>query len=367
MQLSLLLWWLFACSSGALADLHAVEPSNTTHVSQLQIHGGSTILGAENFNSIPIESPPNSFGTVAHYKKNAQPLSRYDAWLAVTACLAEEAVKDWNDSEKLADCQATRGIKIRVVKSQIVGASPLLVQHIMCSLIDVVAGFWEEQDPPHYAETIFQPQQDDVDMGIGSILMSPTIELNSSNLQLDANDYRPIVKSSTPNVAPSTDRVRIDFDPDIKAPALCNPFAFYIILMNAIVHLGPTGSEDYVPGIRLYDSPTDVTFQIGASNEHSKALKQFMIVSALNFLAMIMNKEPIQDRFRPFLGGIRWNKERVAFISFQKGKLPPPTVDLDSTPVMDRSVSSTFPSEILSTSPVVPNIPTLTTFPDSTY
>ncbi|KAG8526629.1 uncharacterized protein KY384_008830 [Bacidia gigantensis] len=298
------------------------------------------------------EEPPDSFTTDVEFKEGGKILSKYDTWLAIIGCLAEEAIRDWNAPRILVDT-SNRGVAIKLVRNRMAVDPPLLVKHVMWSLVIVVSQFWEEQNPPLYAETTFKPQLSGQDLGLGQVLSLYADTLNSTSEREGSG-------ADAQNLTiPGHDKVKIDFDPDLKSPALCTAVEFYLIIMQAITQLGPRDKEAYMPGLRFYDREKDFTFQIGSSTEQDD-LKQYMLVSALSFLAEVMYDQPQNERFRPFGGKVRWNGYVVAFLSFEKGRLPDPTV------VSDQRVSSALPAESASSKTAMPTLPTLVSYPGST-
>ncbi|KAG8526644.1 uncharacterized protein KY384_008073 [Bacidia gigantensis] len=301
MRLRSLLWCHFVYL--AFGDFTANEAGNTT-----------TAFGQQRASNFT-DDPPEGFSTAIDFKQRGQILGRYDAWLAVVNCLAQEAVKGWNDPEIFVDCPS-RVVRIKVIRDRQAVDPPLLVQHVIWSLFIVASKFWEEREPPHYAETIFQPRMNAQTLGAGqNFRRAELVPLRTGDRGLGGLD----LQNLKTNAPPGVDKVKIDYDPDLTAPPLCTPIAFYLLLMKAITRLAPMNKEELTPGFKFYDRKNDMTFNLGRKDE-ADDLRQYQIVAILNLLADLMYNQPVNDRFRPFYGKVRWNGVIVAYLGFDKGQ-----------------------------------------------
>ncbi|KAG8526408.1 uncharacterized protein KY384_000001 [Bacidia gigantensis] len=318
MWLTPLVWLLLSDTSGVLGDFTASEPSNDNVTFHYPAPQNWTLLPGENLTSTftVTEFPPDNFDVHIQFRSRGQVLSRYDAWLAILECLADEAVKGWNDFEGSLICSA-KNVGIKFVRNRRLADQSLpQVKHVMWSLLIVVTQFWEAQDPPHYAEAIFQPQLDSQSLGIGQALAISN-DLNTSAPESDHKAFE--VNANPATSINATDKLKIDFNPDLTSPTICSPIDFYLILMGALIQLGPVDSDDQLPGFRIHDVEKDVTFQIGV-DEGRDYPYQWLLVAALNLIGDVMAREPVNERFRPFYGKIRWNGVVVAFMEFTKGE-----------------------------------------------
>ncbi|KAG8533983.1 uncharacterized protein KY384_001726 [Bacidia gigantensis] len=292
---------------------------------------------------LPQEDPPADFTTDTTFISGGQTLNRYSAWIALIHCLATSAFQDWNARQYRLDCTSAPRVSIKVVGNPRPGDPPLLVKHIMWSLL-AVARFWESPSGgPSYADTNFEPKVAAQRLGRGKVF-STGIGTSSSSAGDDNNDdasrialpaavynqsttrtsTSPLFSSSLSSLANLTqDEVKLEIPFDLTTPVLCTPSEFYIILMQAIVKLGTKGPREPSIGVRYYYAPKDMTFEIGATSAAAaQDLTQYKIVFALETLAEFMYAQSPEKRFHGFVGRWKWNDRIVGRVNMFRGRAP---------------------------------------------
>ena len=294
------------------------------------------------------EDPPHAFGIRPSYKRGGHLVAKYDAWRAMTHCVGQLGLMNWEDPQPNVKCPDTLGaddpdVGIDLTGNNKPGQSPLLTKHAIWS-IPRTAEWWESTQPPTYAETnfpIFLDLTRGEKLGFGRLYKRPTFVSATTGTQRRSSTTEKGLKLSNTAVAgpanksigfqsavgTSKTELRIFFS--VKGPAVCTAIQFYIVLMDYMTFLAEMDQEESFEGQNFYSPKADFSFELSPTSEQAGEegrLKMHMAIAALRGLADFMANVDPKMRFWGFRGNFKYEGPVVGKVSMYKGTTMPTEV-----------------------------------------
>ncbi|KAG8527228.1 uncharacterized protein KY384_008658 [Bacidia gigantensis] len=297
------------------------------HIAHPDLLQGSTVIRIGNESSLqfPDPKPPGDFRTSCFYDPGARPLNSFRRYIAIITCAVQEADKDWNLREMRVDCDGTEDIHLRLIGNPRPGDPPLLVKHVMWSII-AVPHLWQRQG---FAEIQFRPILAGQILGLGKVFRvgarseDDNISWGSTSPQMTYNESAGTQTYRSQSLAPGNRDFYLQVHPSLSDRVLCTAAVFYNQLTSMIMHLAVMDRDSLISEIQVYDQEHDITFEMSAAR--GIALEDFPQRAVLQAIEALANYEAdvrADWRFRPFTGTVSVDRRVVGTTALFEGVRP---------------------------------------------